>query len=71
MDRAIGQLEGLQFPAFKFMILEHVKSEPEISALFEGLDGNMEYKDAYHVRKAIEGNAPQNKMRNQMTDATG
>jgi hypothetical protein len=70
VDRAIGALEGLQFPAFKFKILEHVKSEAEVSALFESLDGNMEYKDAYHVRKAIEGNAPQNKMRNQMTDET-
>jgi hypothetical protein len=70
VDRAVGQLEGLQFPAFKFKILEHVKSEPEVSALFEGLDGNMEYKDAYHVRKAIEGNAPQNKTRNQITDET-
>ena len=71
LDTAIGRLDGLQFPAFKFKILEHAKSAgPEVAALFESLDGHMQYKDAYHVRKAIDGNVPKNKMRNQITDET-
>lgn len=70
IDRAIGALEGLQFPAFKFKILEHVQAGPEVSALFESLDGYIEYKDTYHVRKAIEENGAKYKIQNQMTDET-
>jgi hypothetical protein len=71
IGRAIGALEGLQFPAFKFKILEHSRpAGAEVSALFESLDGYIEYKDPYHVRKAIEENGAKYKMQNQMTDET-
>lgn len=71
VDRAIESLQGLQFPAFKFKILEHVRgnsSDPDVIALFEGLDGYIEYKDAYQVRKLVEENGARYKVQNPITD---
>lgn len=71
VDRAIESLQGLQFPAFKFKILEHVRGnsgDPDVVALFEGLDGYIEYKDAYQVRKLVEENGAKYKLQNQITD---
>jgi hypothetical protein len=73
VNRALAQLAGLRFPAFKNNIVDHVKStnmdnEEDIVALFESLDGYIEYRDKYHVQKAIEENVPAKKKDYQITD---
>jgi len=75
VNRALAQLAGLRFPAFKNNIVDHVKStnmdnEEDIVALFESLDGYIEYRDKYHVQKAIEENVPAKKKDYQITDST-
>jgi predicted HNH restriction endonuclease len=75
VNRALAQLAGLRFPAFKNNIVDHVKStnmdnEEDIIALFESLNGYIEYRDEYHVQKAIEENVPAKKKDYQITDNT-
>ncbi|MEO9295984.1 MAG: C2H2-type zinc finger protein [Nitrososphaera sp.] len=71
IDSAMARLDGLEFPAFKHKILEHVQgSDPQIIGLFESLNGYTTYKDAYQVRKAIEENGPKYKVQNQISDET-
>jgi hypothetical protein len=70
---AVGLLDGLQFPAFKHKILDHVgkkTGDGEVIWLFESLNGYIAYKDAYHVQKAIEENGTKYKTKNQMSDET-
>lgn len=73
LDRAIGQLEGLEFPAFKHKVLEHVRSktqDQDIIGLFESLDGYIAFKDAYHIRKILEENGTKYKQQYQISDET-
>ncbi|MGH9955096.1 MAG: hypothetical protein ACRD39_05485, partial [Nitrososphaeraceae archaeon] len=78
VNHAVDQLAGLTFPAFKHNIIDHVKSikthddeeEEDIIALFESLDGYIQYRDEYHVKKAFEENVPAKKKDYQMTDNT-
>jgi hypothetical protein len=76
VNRALAQLAGLRFPAFKNNIIDHVKSinthdkEEDIVSLFESLDGYIQYRDEYHVKKAFEENVPAKKKDYQMTDNT-
>jgi hypothetical protein len=75
VNRALAQLAGLRFPAFKNNIIDHVKSinthdEEDVVVLFESLDGYIQYRDEYHVQKAIEENVPAKKRDNQITDNT-
>jgi hypothetical protein len=76
VNRAVAQLAGLTFPAFKHNIIDHVKSiktrdeEEDIIALFESLDGYIQFRDPYHVQKAFEENIPTKKKDYQMTDNT-
>jgi hypothetical protein len=39
-------------------------------ALFESLDGYIQYRDIYHVQKALEGNSLEKKKTYQITDQT-
>jgi hypothetical protein len=39
-------------------------------ALFESLDGYIQYRDPYHVQKALEENNPERKKTYQITDAS-
>ena len=75
VNRALAQLAGIRFPAFKNNIIDHVKSinthdEEDIVSLFESLDGYIQYRDEYHVRKAFEENIPAKKKDYQITDNT-
>ena len=75
VNRAVAQLAGLRFPAFKNNIIDHVKSidthdEEDVVALFESLDGYIQYRNEYHVQKAIEENVPAKKKDYQITDNT-
>jgi hypothetical protein len=79
INRALAQLAGLRFPAFKNNIIDHVKSinihdeeeeQQDIVALFESLDGYIQYRDEYHVQKVFEENVPSKKNEYQITDNT-
>jgi hypothetical protein len=79
VNRAVAQLTGLTFPAFKHNIIDHVRSinihdddeeQDDIVALFESLDGYIQFRDPYHVQKAIEENIPSKKKDYQITDNT-
>jgi len=76
VNRALAQLAGLRFPAFKNNIIDHVKSinthdeEVDVVSLFESLDGYIQYRDEYHVQKAFEENIPAQKRDYEMTDNT-
>jgi hypothetical protein len=73
IERAMNQLQDLQFPAFKHKILEHVRGktqDQDIIGLFESLDGYIQFRDEYHIRKAIEENSTKYKQQNQISDQT-
>src|SRR5215471_19461716 len=73
LNTSINLLEDLNFPAFKNNIIDHVKkatNDPDVISLFESLDGYIQYKDQYHVQKALEVNDPKKKEGNQITDQT-
>jgi hypothetical protein len=70
---AVGQLDGLQFPAFKDDIIKFLKSkdsQPDVISLFESLDGYIQFRDQYHVQKALEENSTAKKLENQISDET-
>ena len=73
LDSSLDLLAGLKFPAFKSNIVDYVKestSDSDVISLFESLDGYIQFRDQYHVRKALEENNPKKKMANQITDGT-
>lgn len=77
VNRAVAQLAGLAFPAFKHNIMDHIRKingekneeEKDIIALFESLDGYIQFRDQYHVQKAFEQNVPAKKKDYQITDS--
>ncbi|HZD36635.1 MAG TPA: hypothetical protein VE130_15635 [Nitrososphaeraceae archaeon] len=71
VDDAIKSIESMNFPAHKDDILYHLKYKDvnrEIVSLFQSLDGYIQYKDPYHVRKSIEQNIPKKNLNNQISD---
>ena len=78
VSHAVAKLAGLAFPAFKHNIIDHVRSintddeeqDDDIVALFESLNGYIQFRDPYHVQKAIEENIPSKKKDYQITDNT-
>jgi hypothetical protein len=74
----------MKFPAYKKDIINQAKhavasttatattttADPDIIALFESLDGYIQYRDIYHVQKALEGNSLEKKKTYQITDQT-
>lgn len=71
IQKAINLTKDLSFPALKRDIIKHIKvdssTDPEVVALFESLDGYIEYKDTYQLRKALEENNSEKKKTNQIT----
>jgi hypothetical protein len=77
VNHAVAQLAGFKFPAFKHNIIDYVKSinadaeeKEEILALFESLNGYIQFHDQYHVQKALEENVPAKKKDYQISDKT-
>lgn len=73
IDYAVGRLGGLQFPAFKHSIVGYARSanaDEDVVALFESLDGYIEFRDQYHVQKALEENVTAKKKEFQISDET-
>ncbi|MGC2575462.1 MAG: hypothetical protein WA364_28475 [Candidatus Nitrosopolaris sp.] len=56
LDSCLDLLAGVKFPAFKNSIVDYVKestSDSDVISLFENLDGYIQFRDQYHVRKAF------------------
>lgn len=73
LNDALKCIESVEFPAYKNDIIDYVNNnneniDKEIVSLFESLDGYIQYKDPYHVRKSIEQNIPKKKLNNQISD---
>ena len=72
LNDALKSIESVEFPAYND-IIDYVNNnneniDKEIVSLFESLDGYIQYKDPYHVRKSIEQNIPKKKLNNQISD---
>ena len=73
IDYAVGQLGSLQFPAFKHNIVGYAKSinaDKDVIALFDSLNGYMEFRDQYHIYKALQENITSKKKEFQISDET-
>jgi hypothetical protein len=73
ISKALEQLCGLKFPAYKRQLIEHLKNnsaDSETLALFESLNPTMLYRDRYQVKKAFEQNNPEAKNEHQISDET-
>jgi hypothetical protein len=75
LNYALAQIQGLAFPAFKRNIIDHVnnmnaKQGEDVVSLFESLDGYIQFRDKYHVQKALEENIPARKKDYQISDKT-
>jgi hypothetical protein len=74
INNALKLLKGMQFPAFKKDIVNYTKDattgDSDVVSLFESLDGYIEFRDLYHVQKALEENLQQKKTRYQISDKT-
>ena len=73
LNDALKSIESVEFPALQNDIIDYVNNnneniDKEIVSLFESLDGYIQYKDPYHVRKSIEQNIPKKKLNNQISD---
>lgn len=62
LDAAVGLLRGLNFPAYRQQIIDHIKAKSPNSedsiVLFESLDHYIRYDDVEQVRAAFEVNLP-------------
>ena len=73
IKKSVQILNKMKFPSYKDNILTYVKrstNESEVLSLFESLDGYIEYKDQYHVEKALEVNSSGKKITNQISEST-
>jgi hypothetical protein len=74
ISNAVNSLKEIQFPAYKRDIVEYAKKKTgansDVTSLFESLNGYMEFKDSYHVQKALEETNPKKKKANQISDQT-
>jgi hypothetical protein len=76
VNHAVAQLAGFAFPAFKHNIIDYVKSinadkeKEDVVALFESLNGYIQFRDQYHVQKALEENVSTKKKDYQISDKT-
>jgi hypothetical protein len=85
VNHAVAQLAGFRFPAFKHSIIDYVKSvnagaekgkeeeqeeKEDVIALFESLNGYIQFHDQYHVQKALEEYVTAKKKDYQISDKT-
>ena len=77
INTAINLIKEMKFPAYKNDIINQAKhavastaADPDIIALFESLDGYIQYRDIYHVQNALEQNNSGKKKTYQITDQT-
>ena len=74
INTAIGLIKEMKFPTYKKDIINQAKrvappstssttssTDSDTIALFESLNGYIQYRDLHHVQKALEENIPDNK----------
>lgn len=73
IDSSVALLRDLRFPAFKNAIIQYARqtgAPDDTVALFESLDGYIEFRDLYHVQKSLEENNSGRKDDYQITEET-
>ena len=74
ISNAVSSIKEMRFPAYKKDIVDYasrnINSDSDMLALFESLDGYIEYRDLYHVQKALEENNSEKKKTYQISDQT-
>jgi hypothetical protein len=73
IDRSIHEIDGLQFPVYKQQILEYAKgrsADRKTIALFQSLNGTMQYHDRFHLKKSLEQENSAAKQEYQISDKT-
>src|ERR671926_15858 len=74
ISNAVSSIKEMRFPAYKKDIVDYatrnVNADSDVLALFESLDGYIEYRDLYHVQKALEENNSEKKKTYQISDQT-
>ena len=73
INNAINLIREMKFPVFKRDIISYLKNsntDRDTMALFESLDGYIQYRDPYHIQKAIEENNTERKKTYQITDTS-
>lgn len=71
IDYAVSQLKGLRFPAFKNNIIDYARSinaDQDVISLLQSLNGYIEFRDEYHIKKSLEENSAAKKKEYQLTD---
>jgi Ca2+-binding EF-hand superfamily protein len=71
LNEALEAIKSMKFPAYKRSITNYLKSktnDKDTVSLFESLDGYIQYKDLYHIRKSIEQNIPKKKIEHQISN---
>ena len=60
ISNAVSSIKEMGFPAYKKDIVDYatrnVNADSDMLALFESLDGYIEYRNLYHDKKALEEN---------------
>ena len=73
IDRSMREIEGLQFPVYKYQILDYAKGhsvDKKTIALFESLNGTMQYHDRFQLKKSLEQENSAAKQAQQISDKT-
>ena len=73
ISTVVAQLDALQFPVFKYQILEFIKkvsTDGEVIALLESLNDSVSYRSKDDIRNALEQENPEAKQQNQISDDT-
>lgn len=73
IDRSMQEIEGLQFPVYKYQILDYAKGhsvDRKTIALFESLNGTMQYHDRFQLKNSLEQENSSAKQDHQISDKT-
>ncbi|CAN5467075.1 hypothetical protein BH18THE1_BH18THE1_12950 [soil metagenome] len=73
IERSMHEIEGLQFPVYKYQILDYTKGrsvDRKTIALFESLNGTMQNHDRFHLKKSLEQENSAAKQEYQISDKT-
>jgi hypothetical protein len=73
VSSVVELLGALQFPVFKYQILEFIKkvsTDREVIALLESLNDSVSYRSKEDIKNALEQENPEAKQQNQISDDT-
>lgn len=73
VSRVVKQLDTLQFPVYKYQILEFIKTlstDRDVIALLEVLNDSVSYRSKHDIKNALEQENREAKEQNQISDDT-